>query len=57
MMDALMNGVIESEKIVACDSAPPVMIFRYSRKLPLVADLHPLTNNSGSRRNCYSIRI
>ena len=37
MMDALMYGVIESENTVACESAPPVMIFRYSRKLPPVA--------------------
>ena len=37
MMDALIYGVIDREKIVAFDNAPPVKIFKYSRKLPSVA--------------------
>ena len=37
IIDALIYGVIESENNVACESAPPVIVFRYSRKLPFVA--------------------
>jgi hypothetical protein len=37
MIDALMYGVIDNEKTVACESAPPVIVFRYSRKFPSTA--------------------
>jgi hypothetical protein len=45
IMDALIYGVIESEKKVACERAPPVRMFIYSRKLPSVAfvDIHSCT--------------
>ena len=33
-----MYGVIDNENIVAFESAPPVMMFKYSRKFPPVAD-------------------
>ena len=46
-MEALIYGVIDNENIVAFESAPPVIILRYSRKFPPVADLsiHSLTTD------------